>query len=78
MKWDGDTSYVAGDCCGFVVGGIRRLEMKKMTDYYPYRAWPSPVVLDRDNKLWDSAVFMLDKELGELGHVCHCEGCGEA
>ena len=29
-----------------------------------------------DKDLWDRAVWLMDKDLGALGLVCHCEGCG--
>lgn len=47
-----------------------------MTSYYPYRAWPSPVVLDQDDRLWDNAVATLSQDLKDKTKACNCS-CGK-
>ena len=31
-----------------------------------------------DKDQWELAVWLMDKELGEMGLVCHCDGCGDS
>ena len=29
-----------------------------------------------DKDQWEQAMWLMDKELGEMGLECHCDGCG--